>query len=196
MRVIKYICVVMLAAIQLNVMAQDDDYARTDKKKDGETPKQRSDFWDRIYVGGNLGASFGRGYAYVDISPLVGYRFTDRFSAGVGATYRYIDIKDYNFRFTNNIYGGRIFGRFNVFEFLFLHSELEMLNWNCPTFTTTGYTTENVWAPGLLVGGGIRQSFGNSSSGFYAMLLYNVLYDRCSPYDLPYVIQVGAAFGL
>lgn len=196
MKLIKYICTIVLVSIQLVTIAQEDDYARTPKEsKDNTAPKQKSDFWDKIYVGGGLGAQFGS-VTVIDVSPLVGYRFTDRFSAGIGLNYQYYSIKVNNDKFSTSIYGGRTFARFNVFDFLFLHSELEMLNWECPRYEPTGFVTDRLWVPGLLVGGGLFQPFGNSSSGIFIMGLYNILYDDCTPYNSPLVLRLGVTFGL
>lgn len=192
MKTIKYICLVVLAAIQLNAFAQEDDYVKPPKET---KQKQKGDFWSRVYVGGGLGAQFGN-VTLVDVSPLVGYRFTDRFSAGVGATYQYYSVRVNNDKFSTSIYGGRTFARMQVFDFLFLHSEFEMLNWECPRYETTGFVSDRLWVPGLLVGGGLRQPFGDSGSGFYLMGLYNILYTDCTPYASPLVLRAGVTFGL
>lgn len=189
----RYALAALMMMSTLAVTAQDDDYVRP--SKDDDTKKPKSVFWDRIYVGGGLGAQFGN-VTMIDISPLVGYRVTDRFSAGLGITYQYFRIRDSGYTYSTSIYGGRTFARFAVFDFLFLHSEFEMLNWECPRLEPTGYTSERLWVPGLLLGGGLWQSFGDSGSGLYAMALYNVLYDDCSPYNSPLVLRIGVAFGL
>lgn len=193
MKGLRYLLTGLVLVTCLGAWAQEDDYVKPEKTK-RESP--RADFWDRIYLGGNLGAQFGN-YTYVDISPLVGYRITDRWSAGVGGTYRYFSFRESGYRYSASIYGGRVFSRFNVVDFLFVHGEYEMLSTDCISVDINGdYTNERVWVPGLLLGGGLRQPFGDSASGLYIMGLYNVLYTDCSPYASPLVLQIGVAFGL
>ncbi len=195
MKSIRYICLIVLAAIQLSAIAQGDDYVKPEKTKKPKT-NQKSEFWDRIYVGGGLGAQFGN-VTVIDISPLVGYRVTDRFSAGLGLNYQYYSIRINNDKFSTSIYGGRTFARFNVLDFLFLHSEFEMLNWDCPRYEPTGFVTDRLWVPGLLIGGGLFQPFGGGGgSGLFLMGLYNILYTDCTPYNNPLVLRMGVTFGL
>ena len=67
--------------ISNNLFAQDDSTTT-------KPPKERKPFKDRIYFGGNLGLQFGN-QTYIDISPLIGYKVTEKFSAGFGVTYIY-----------------------------------------------------------------------------------------------------------
>jgi hypothetical protein len=157
--------------------------------------KPKSPFWDKVFVGGNLGAQFGN-VTTVNISPIVGYRITPKISAGIGITYQYYSIRTYNYE--THIYGGRIFARYQPLSFLFLHAEAEALNWNCPREEPLpiGFTTERLWSPGLLAGGGFTQPIGGGGSSIYIMGLYNFLYNSCSPYGSPFVLRIGANFGL
>ncbi|MBK8444083.1 MAG: hypothetical protein IPL35_11995 [Sphingobacteriales bacterium] len=44
--------------------------------------------WQRVFTGGGLGVQFGN-VTNVSLSPLVGYHFTNRFSAGASFAYNY-----------------------------------------------------------------------------------------------------------
>jgi hypothetical protein len=55
---------------------------------------ERKTWKDRIVVGGSLGAQFGNS-TYVEVSPIVGYKVTDMFTAGVGFSYQYYKV-NYN----------------------------------------------------------------------------------------------------
>ena len=44
--------------------------------------------WDRIVIGGNLGAQFGN-ITIAEISPNIGYMVTDNLLSGIGGTYIY-----------------------------------------------------------------------------------------------------------
>lgn len=145
---------------------------------------------DRMYFGGNFALSFGT-ITYVDISPLAGVMLTERFSTGIGATYQYFN----DTRFpggNNNLYGGRLFARYNVFPNIFLHSEYENLNFDLYNLRTERF--ERSWIPSYFVGAGYFTPFGDRGGANF-MLLYNLQYDaRRSPYNEPYVIRVGFVF--
>lgn len=142
---------------------------------------------DRLYYGGNFGMSFGT-ITFIDVSPLVGAMITNRLSGGVGATYQYFDDR----RFiggSRSLYGGRVFGRYNVFPNIFLHTEYESLNFDL--FNPLSERFERTWVPGFFLGAGYFAPFG-SRGGANFTFLYNLLHDnRRSPYNEAYVIRVG-----
>ena len=152
---------------------------------------QRPKWFDKekVFVGGNMGLQFGR-VTFVDVSPLVGYRVTERFSAGIGFTYQYYKYNDKIYSFETNVYGGRVFGRYFFTDNFFAHSEYEVLN--LEAFDLTPPQRVNVES--LLVGGGLMQRFG-SNSGITAMILYNFTESYYTPYRNP-IIRVGMVFGL
>lgn len=158
---------------------------------------QGGDFWDRVYVGGNLGLQFGS-ITSVEVSPLVGYRFTNSFSGGFGITYQYfkadyVDAFGRKIDFETNIYGGRLFARKNLTEQIFAHAEYESLN--LEFYNSTADRTVREWVPAMFIGGGFFQPIG-SRAGFNVMALYNVIHDDVkSPYNSPLVIRVGITAG-
>jgi hypothetical protein len=155
-----------------------------------EMPAQESIF-DHLYFGGGFGLSFGN-VTYVEISPLVGYKLTDRFSAGLALKYIYYKYSDDYQKYSTNIYGGGPFARYIIFDGLFLHTEFEVLNLEVPDPFSYNLRRENITS--VFVGGGYRQMIGNSSS-LDLMLLYNINESTNSPYSNP-VIRVGFGFGL
>lgn len=147
-----------------------------------------SNFFDRVYLGGNFGAQFG-GVTFIDLSPLAGYMITQQLSAGVGVTYQYINFKYYNASFSN--YGWRTFVRRNIGRQFFVHGEFENLNLQ---FYNTNDDAVREWVPGLFAGGGLFQPIGRRG-GFMVSALYNFLYDDIrSPYNSPVVLRVGFTF--
>jgi hypothetical protein len=144
-------------------------------------------FKDRLYFGGNFGMQFGT-VTLIDFSPLAGVMITPKLSGGLGITYQYY--KDNRFFGANSSsYGGRLFGRYNIFPTIFLHAEYESINFDNYNFFTERY--ERIWSPGLFLGAGYFAPFG-SRGGANFTFLYNVLYDNLrSPYSEPYVIRVG-----
>ncbi|WP_073095423.1 hypothetical protein [Cyclobacterium lianum] len=157
-------------------------------------PEDNPPLKERMYFGGNGSLQFGT-ITFVEISPLAGVMITERYSAGLGATYQYL-----NNRFYQNgdahIYGGRLFNRFNVLPRIFLHAEYEALNVEVanPIPNTNDVVFTRDWVPGLFGGAGYFTPFGERG-GMNFMLLYNFSYDnRRSPYNEPYVIRVGFVF--
>ena len=154
-----------------------------------EPKKQKKPFWswDRVYMGGGLGLQFGT-ITLVNIAPDIGYKITERYSAGIGVRYIYFADKRYSPPFELNIYGGSVFNRFIVTSFLFLHAEYELLNGQWNPYSSKRFNLNNVW-----VGGGLRQAFGNSS--FNIMALWNLNVEPYNPFPNPQ-IRAGISLGL
>jgi hypothetical protein len=114
----------MIFAVMLLVSAQaaSAQYYETDSAK-GFDPS-------RVMIGGSVGFSFGD-YTFVNISPLIGYRFSPKFAAGVNINAQYASqrLKDNTgFTYERNNYsmiGAGVFGRFYPFEQFFLHAQPE-----------------------------------------------------------------------
>jgi hypothetical protein len=150
-----------------------------------------SDFWDRVFIGGNLGLQFGD-LTFVDISPLVGYRVTDQLAVGIGGTYIYYRYRDFYGEFKTNIYGGRLFGRYYFIEELFGHVEYEILNLERPDdFNYNQLRRANITS--IFVGGGYRQYIGERAA-LELMALYNLTEEPYSPYSNP-IFRVGIVAG-
>lgn len=164
----------------LNSVAQDSTMIRK------HPPKKN--FWDKVFIGGNLGLQFGT-VTFADISPLVGYRFTDKISAGIGATYQYYHYKDQYYDFETDVYGGRVFARYNFTDYLFGHAEYEYLN-----LETFDFKRRRVDVVSLMAGAGYIQKIGDRS-GIVAMVLYNFTESVYTPYQNP-IFRVGFVVGL
>jgi hypothetical protein len=153
---------------------------------------ESSGFVDRLYFGGNFGLQFGT-FTHIEASPIVGYMINDKLSAGVGAIYQYFRVRggsrvsDYE----TNIYGGKLFGRYNFSQQLFGYTEYENINLDVIFNTANGFELGRAWVPAFFIGGGYFQPIGNRA-GVTIMALYNLLYDVSrSPYNSPFVLRVG-----
>lgn len=174
------------------------------KKKTGFDPQ-------RLIFGGGLGLGFGT-VTNIAVSPVVGYRITDKFSAGIGLGYDYLRVKDYYqlvdfngnpkyYDYKTSIYSASVWARYLLFENVFVHAEYEH---NFMSFTDYRYAQNgsgdiegyklNYNAPSLLLGGGFRQPISERSS-FVAMALYDVLQDKYSPYYKTISFRVGVNVG-
>ena len=144
---------------------------------------------DRLYFGGNAGLQFGD-ITFVDVSPLVGYRITEQFSAGVGGTYRYLNNKIFFPPFETNILGYRIFARYDITQVLYPYAEYENLS------LKIGNEGNREWFDALFVGAGLFQPVGRRG-GINLLVLYNLNYSNTRPsffYTSPWVFRVGFQF--
>ncbi len=143
---------------------------------------------DRISFGGDFGLSFGS-ITYINISPIVGYRLTDKFTGGVGVIYQYLKYNKQilGFDFQTTTYGGRVFGRYRFLENAFGIAEFQNLNREAYNLRNEYIGRINV--PIFFVGGGYLQSVGGKSY-LSISLLYDIIGDYYSPYNNP-LIQVG-----
>lgn len=145
----------------------------------------KESFSERLFYGGNFGLMFGT-ITYIELSPLVGYRITERLSAGPGVSYIYL--QDNRFDLSTSIYGGRLFARYNITDYLFGHGEYEVLNRESP------YSLEGrVNVTSIFIGGGYRQRFGLNS--FLSIMgLWNLNDSEYSIYRNP-IIRMGFSAG-
>ncbi|MFO1319433.1 MAG: hypothetical protein U1F52_07450 [Burkholderiales bacterium] len=144
---------------------------------------------DRLVFGGSVGASFGN-VSYVQISPYVGYRVTDEFTAGMGLQYRYRSDDRFGRDLTTQDIGTSVFGRYQLPGPLFVQAELEYLSYQYYRANLTK-ARDGVWS--LLAGGGLSQPLGANASA-YALVMYNFSYNGYSqpaPYTSPWVVRFG-----
>lgn len=147
---------------------------------------QGSDWSDRIFIGGNLGASFGT-VTIVSVSPMIGYKFTPKTIGGISLTYQYYKDKRFEPAISSSIYGVGLFARQFVTDEVFLHAEYEMLNFE---YLNNNFEIDRKWLGTGLIGGGY------AIDNFMVTFLYILNHDpNTSPYGRePYVIRVGVGF--
>ena len=153
--------------------------------------KKKSDFMDRLRLGGYLGLQFGT-ITYIDVSPMLMYAFTDRFYGGIGGSYMFFKDKRYVPSYTSNTYGGRTFLQYIIWQGLFAHVEYELLNVDFydPATSELGRTNLN----NVFIGGGYRQAIAGRSFASIT-ILYNLNDSMYSPYQNP-LIRIGFGIGL
>lgn len=145
-------------------------------------PPEKTSGFDksRLQLGGDLGLSFGNQAGMVVVSPLVGYMITDRFSAGAGPSFEHYWWQQYptGDALKLTLLGGRVYSRYQLFNFLFAHAEYGIVNYKA----SFGGISENAWVSRLPLGGGISQRIGGNTFANF-MVLYDVLYNPDSPYN-------------
>ena len=155
-----------------------------------EEPSIFDSFKERLYVGGNVGASFGT-TTYINIQPLVGYKINEKLSVGVGFTYNYYSQSYLGSRYISTVYGTNTFARYMILDNLFAQVGWDKLS--VPDYR--GITPDSRrWVDNILIGGGYRQPFSDKGA-FIAAIFYNVNQGPYSPYQNP-IIQIGFNIGL
>src|SRR4249919_3238095 len=109
-----------LSAILFNAATAQDDGSKKGFDK------------SRLFIGGTFGLGFSSYSTAINISPQVGYRFSQLFAAGVGINYAYYNYKYYTYG-TNEIYqrdifsyaGLNVFGRIYPIPQFFIHAQPE-----------------------------------------------------------------------
>ena len=119
--------------------------------QDASLNKNKSNFWENVRIGGNLGLSFGN-ITTVNVSPTAVYDFNEKFS--LGASVGYIYNKNSDFR--SNGYTASILSIYTPFQNIEFSGELEQLfvnqkigslksSYNYPAlYLGIAYTTRNV----------------------------------------------------
>lgn len=157
-----------------------------------ETITQESNWKDRVFTGGGLGFGFGD-VDWVNVSPVLGYRITDRLAGGLSLTYRYSNYKFYSPSLKTNDYGGSLFARYLVRAPVFLQAEYEYLNFEFPVSVGE---TQRLDFSSLLGGGGIAQPLGRNAA-LIVTAMYNFSYANSveSPYASPWIFRGGITVG-
>lgn len=152
----------------------------------------------RIFWGGELGLSFGS-YTHIAVNPVVGYRLTNRLSAGVGVNYTYAKSTYYNY--SGNMYGGNIFASFTIIKDMgevlpmwggggiLLYAEYNIMNIE-DYYDFPGITEK--WIPSPMAGPAYQTPIGPKSY-MLIMLLFNFNESTLNPYPNP-VIKVSVQF--
>ena len=159
-------------------------------------------FSQRLYTGGDLGFSFGN-ITFVNINPIAGYRIDKKWSAGISAKYIYYRERfpEYNWEYSNSMYGGSVFTRYLIGNSFLAHAEFETVNAEVREFLSTTLTRK--WVPIGLLGAGYRQGLGNTY--LQVLVLYDAINNRNSPYrneylfgptNIPLILRAGFIIGL
>ena len=158
-------------------------------KKSSEKPAGKNGFdKSKLVFGGSFGLQFGD-YTIINVSPQVGYNFSKYYTlgAGIGYTYykdKYYDYSGYKRNYKSSYASVNVFGRFYPIDFIVVSIQPEMsYMWR----SYDGYK-ENKAVPSVLVGGGLRLG------GMMAMIQYDVVQDRNSPYSDGIFYTVGYTF--
>jgi hypothetical protein len=186
---------------------EEEKEEETEKKEEKDNnPLADEPFMKRLVFGGDFGFSFGNSSSVINISPLIGYRITEKFTAGVGFSYlnlRGRTLGTYGTTVNYQLYGARVYGRYQFFENIFAHAEYEYLNVPYSSNSSTLTRVElRAWLPMMWLGVGYRMPLGERSA-FVVYAAYNVLHANSyyrndgvvySPYASPITVRTGFTF--
>lgn len=170
--------------------------------QDKDTISNHSFNKSKLFVGGNVGLSFGD-ITYLNLSPSIGYRFSSLLAAGVqiNGQYESIRYKDQS----NNLYqkdkyglvGVGVFGRVYPIPQLFIHLQPEMnfIFGKSKYYDGTPDQKFREHVPSFLAGLGYSQSI-SENSAFTLMILYDLLQRTNSPYGNKPIFRAGVDLGL
>lgn len=191
------------AEVEADVMPQTSKARKSESATKYSTPpKSKKDWKKNIYVGGYFGLGFGT-YTNIEISPIVGYNFTENFNMGIGVIYNYFSYNIPNYvgggdtKVSTSNWGGRVNANYTLFNIVTLGAEYQFISVD----TFKGYTDLGAPIYGkepvnvLLLGGGIRQMAGRNVA-LFVMAYYDVIQDEYSPYGDNIVWRFGIAAGL
>lgn len=188
-----------------------DVYTSSGRSSSAPSRQAKQEGFDlqRLIVGGGFNLGFADGLFSVGASPVVGYRITDNFAAGIGFGFLYYSFKDYYlFNVQGNdeyhplratLYYPSVWTRYIVYRDFFVQAEAEYdlqqlsqydLDVNgYPQKVKTAYSS-----PALLLGAGLRQPVSDRAS-LVLMAMYDVIQDKYSPYKGRIDFRIGFNVG-
>lgn len=147
---------------------------------------------NNLTFGGGFGLQFGD-YTAINISPQIGYNFSQYINAGAGFSYSYYREKyDHdNLKRNNHYLGFNVYSRIYPVPYLVLMVQPEMDRmWRTDKISSTGQTfKDEKFIPVCLVGGGLRLG------SVTAMIQYDVAQNKYSPYGNNVFYSIGYSFG-
>ncbi|MFN2457424.1 MAG: hypothetical protein ABR502_04410 [Chitinophagaceae bacterium] len=158
---------------------------------------------EKLFFGGNFGLTFGD-HTLINVSPQIGYRFTDRIAAGMGINMLYFSVKqrdrdgDRISKSSTGVVGLNVFGRVYPIHQFFVQVQPE-LNYRFGkeiVYDPAGnqeYNENAEIVPSILAGGGMALPAGKGA--FLISVFYDVLQHDNSPYGRKPVYNFGYNIG-
>ncbi|MFH0865500.1 MAG: hypothetical protein V1904_04870 [Bacteroidota bacterium] len=185
----------------LLIILLNEPYAQKDNKGSG------NELIHKFFTGGSLGLQFGS-YTYINVAPIIGYRFNEYIACGIGPNYTFYHSKDYYYYppviYSTHLYGGNFFTRVYFLKDIipsikdiYVHGEIEALNVETQYFDySLSHPGKRYWVGSVFGGAGIRQMLGERVFSTITVLFnFNETID--SPYyGNPLVYRVGIEINL
>ena len=168
------------------------------QEQEEEEPKKGFDT-SKLFIGGNLGLGFGSSSTYINVSPQLGYRFSNFFAAGAGVNFIYSRWKYRSYDVEKETYGVaglNVFGRVYPIQYIVvqLQPELNYVWYKQETIFDTDYKSRDV-VPSLLAGLGGAIPTGRVGA-MIIMAQYDLLHSSKTPYGDQVFFSIGYNVGL
>ncbi len=178
---IKYFFLLLFFIFFIQSM-QAQDFISEQGQQDKQPEKKGGFQRERLFFGGNVGFNFSSDYTVIDVNPLVGYRFTDKFSSGIQIDYSFIQISYMDV--STSIYGVSVFASYIFYKNFLAKAEYQHISLESkyfgPSITAKGrFGIDNVY-----VGGGFRTPIGEHSYAYF-LILWNLNETMYNPYQNP-----------
>ncbi len=143
----------------------------------------------KLVIGGGIGLNFSDGYSTFSLSPQLGYAFNRYITLGGGLSYNYYRWSGY-YTQTQNYLGANLYARFSPIPYIQVQAQPELYGmWG----KVGGEKIPREMVPACLIGGGISFPTG-ARGGMSAMILYDVIQNKYSPYGNRLVYSVGYTY--
>jgi hypothetical protein len=156
----------------------------------GAAPTKPRPWW----VGGTVGLSFGEYVNYIEFSPQIAYRISPGFQLGTSLIYRYRKDTRFNPDLSTTDYGASVFGRYFVWDPIFIQAEVERRLWEYPLIIDDEGNYEKVETDytGYYAGVGFALAT-TSRAAMFMTLLYDFNYDSSKPmpHSHPWIFRIG-----
>ncbi len=189
----KFILFIYILTITSVVIAQEIETQSQAPIQIEEPQPEKIPFKSKLYTGGNLGLTLGT-YTNIMVAPILGVRWSPRFSTELGIEYNYTKDNRYYNEYSYNQYGGRVNAQFFFIPQLYAHAEFAGLSME--HYNPLSYEKERNFVPFLYLGAGYRQYMSKRSYMSFR-ILFDVLNNENSPYSRgePY-FSVGFGVGI
>ncbi len=174
----------LIFVLIVNVATTQEEFFTEQSASSSKKAKENKNIGNRLFFGGNFGFQAGD-YTIIELSPLIGYRITEKLSSGVQINYSYIHIS--SIKISTTIYGSSVFTNYYFAKNVFARGEYEWLSLESRYFQPAIYKTHDRFSVhNILIGGGYRQQIGERSY-INLMILWNINESALTPYQNPII---------
>ncbi len=205
----RYLFIILFSLFSTMLLAAENEIGISLSKQENGDKKKFDK--SRLLFGGGIGVGGVGGAFSFNIQPMIGYRITDKFHAGITLGYTHFSQQiEYDnlltglpeiYKSKSSIISASLFARYFVFDMLFAQVEPEINSYDVGEVnysTTTGKlykTPQRLAIPSFLVGAGYGSRLGNISY-MTIIVMYDLVQNPNSPYYKVPVIRGGLNLGL
>lgn len=146
----------------------------------------------KLVFGGNFGLQFGNGNTLINVAPQIGYAVSKYaiLGTGVGYTYfrsKFFDRGEYDLR--SSYFSFNLFAHLFPIQNIIINVQPEISRmWRSIRLDSNKIGSDSRVVPILVLGGGVRYG------GVIAMIQYDVIQDRYTPYGNSIFYTIGYIF--